>query len=133
MKSNLNQELTENILGILKQAVPQGWEKLLLYGEVDDEQCFSFFYFFPDTTSKAVYSSSLIETGTDPDLLADLLDELDDCLISLWEETDDSPWTTLTLTIDSQGSIGTEYGNPDLQKGSLEARQKAWEKKYVGN
>ncbi len=135
MPKSLRDSLYENILHILQQAQPKGWEKLLLYGEVDDDQCYSFFYSYPKGGGKPLFCNDLPETEKmDPEELADLLDELDDCLISLWEETaslNESPWTTVTITFDSAGAFQPRYTLTDLKKGNMESRKKVWEKENL--
>lgn len=134
MKNTLREDLYETILDILKQAVPGGWHQLKLYGEADDEQCYSFFYVWKEAGAAPVNSDELPKTGLDPELLEDLMDELDDCLISLWEESQEpggTPWTTLTLTVDGSGAHQLETEKSDLSKGSLESRRKAWEKIHL--
>lgn len=135
MAKSLKDSLYENILHILQLAQPNGWDKLLLYGEVDEEQCYSYFYSFPKGGGKPVFCNDLPETEKmDPEHLADLLDELDDCLISLWEEAEglsDEPWTTVTVTFDSTGAYEARYAKTDLKKGNMESRKKLWEKEYL--
>lgn len=135
MPKSLRDSLYENILHILQQAQPKGWEKLLLYGEVDDDQCYSFFYSYPKEGGKPLFCNDLPETqNMDPDELADLLDELDDCLISLWEEAsglNDGPWTTVTIQYDTSGASKARYTLTDLKKGTMESRKKIWEKENL--
>lgn len=135
MAKSLKESLYENILHILRQAQPKGWEKLLLYGEVDDEQCYSFFYSYPQGGGKPVFCNDLPEKeNMAPEALADLLDELDDCLISLWEEAqslNDGPWSTVTIQYDSAGKPTVHYSLTDLKKGNMESRKKIWEKEYL--
>lgn len=135
MPKSLKNSLFENILHILQLIQPKGWDKLLLYGEVDEEQCYSLFYTYPAGGGRPVFCNDLPEKeGVDPEQLADLLDELDDCLISLWEETDslkEAPWTAVTVLFAADGSYETRYSQPDLKKGTVETRRKAWEKEYI--
>ncbi len=135
MPKSLKESLFENILHILQLAQPNGWQKLLLYGEVDEEQCYSFFYSYPKGAAQPIFCNDLPEKeNMDPEQLADLLDELDDCLISLWEEVEslgEDPWTTVTITFDENGTHRTHYSKADLKKGDVETRRKAWEKENI--
>lgn len=135
MPRSLKDSLLQNMLHILQLAQPKGWDKLLLYGEVDEEQCYSFFYTYPKGQSKPVFCHDLPQKeGIDPEQLADLFDELDDCLISLWEEAQslgEKPWTTVTVEYAADGTSKTLYTLADLRKGNIELRQKAWEKANI--
>lgn len=135
MPKSLKESLFENILHILQLAQPNGWQKLLLYGEVDEEQCYSFFYSYPKGVAKPIFCNDLPEKeNMDPEQLADLLDELDDCLISLWEEVEslgEDPWTTVTITFDENGAHRAHYLKADLKKGNVETRRKVWEKENL--
>lgn len=135
MPKSLKDSLYENILHILQLSLPNGWDKVVLYGEVDEEQCYSFFYSYPKGGGKPIFCNDLPEKeNMDPEQLADLLDELDDCIISLWEEAEslsDGPWTTLTAVFDSTGVAQTKYTQVDLKKGNMESRKKVWEKEYL--
>lgn len=135
MPKSLRDSLFENILHILQLSQPKGWDKLLLYGEVDDEQCYSYFYSYPKGGGKPLFCNDLPEKeNMDPEQLADLLDELDDCLISLWEEAEslsDGPWSTITVAFDSTGAYKATYKLVDLKKGNMESRKKVWEKEHI--
>ncbi len=135
MPKSLKDSLFENILHILQLMQPKGWDRLLLYGEVDEEQCYSLFYSYPAGGGKPVFVNDLpAKEGLDPEQLADLLDELDDCLISLWEESEslrEEPWTTVTVQFDAKGAYEAKYAKADLKKGTVETRRKTWEKEYL--
>lgn len=135
MPKSLKDSLFENILHILQLMQPRGWDQLLLYGEVDEEQCYSLFYSYPVGGGKPVFVNDLPEKeGLDPEQLADLLDELDDCLISLWEESEslrEEPWTTVTVRFDANGAYEARYRKTDLKQGNVETRRKAWEKEHL--
>ena len=135
MPKSLKDSLYENILHILQLCQPNGWEKVLLYGEVDDDQCYAYFYSYPKGSPKPLFCNDLPEKeNMDPEQLADLMDELDDCLISLWEESqslNDGPWSTVTITFDSDGRHQAKYTLTDLKKGNMESRKKVWDKEHL--
>lgn len=129
------EQLYQEIANILVNIVPEEWKKILLYAEYREGYKKVYFYYFPETGDKPIYSLDIVDLFTiDEDELEELEDELYKCFSRLWEEfkeQEQEQWTNLTFILENTGKMKINYGYENLSEISPVEKQDKWEAEYL--
>jgi uncharacterized protein (TIGR01741 family) len=116
--------------------IPEEWEKVYVYGEMQEDGGTIFFYYDQKRGEKPIYSLDI------PDLFyldRDKYEELDDqpfsLLEDLWNEfknIEQEPWSTFTVVFDNLGKFDVKHGYEDLSKSGPFQRLLAFKCRYLG-
>lgn len=126
----------QQIAQLVNDMIPEEWERVYIYGEMEKDGGTNFFYYDPKKGKEPVYSLDI------PDLFEineDEYEERDDQLYSaledLWNEFKDSeqePWSTFIMTFDTSGKFDVKHGYEDLSESGPFQRLLAFKYKYLG-
>lgn len=106
--------------------LPDSWEKLVLYMEYGEESySFSFYVKVDDKFIKCYDLPDLNE-----EQLYKAYREID-CLVEPERNAlQGEKWTVMTIVVDAEGNMHSDYDYADLSDGSYEYR-KLWRRKYL--
>jgi hypothetical protein len=111
MEEKLN-KIYEKIADNLNQTIPEEWDKVYMYGEVNEHMQKAFFYYYPSNSDK----------------LLEIMEEL-------WNEFKNNgqePWTNFTFVLESNGKFKIDYDYTDLSEASPREQRWIWKYKYLG-
>lgn len=135
METKKMEQTYQQIANTLVNIVPEEWEKILLYAEYREGYKKVFFYYYPKTGVKPVYSLDITDTfNIDEDQFDEMENELYNCFSRLWEEfrnQEQEQWTNLTFILDSTGRMKINYGYEDISELSPVEKQDKWEAEYL--
>lgn len=135
MEQKLN-EIYGKVANTLNKTIPEKWDKVLLYGEVNEDTRTAYFNYYPAGKKESVYSHDIPQIFNIPKLeyrkqLRQLLDNLEE----LWNEFKNNgqePWTNLTFILENNGKFNIEYDYTDLSNANDVERHAIWDYKYLG-
>ncbi|MBA4548381.1 antitoxin YezG family protein [Thermoactinomyces intermedius] len=131
-----SEKLYQQIGETIVEMIPEEWEKVYLYGEVNEGFCYSFFYYYPENSTSPVYYMDIPKRfHIDQSEFDKVLFQLFDHLEELWEtfkKHDQEPWTNLTLYLDSSGKIKIHFDYEDLSDANPLHRRIIWKYRYLG-
>ncbi|MFD1395305.1 immunity protein YezG family protein [Kroppenstedtia eburnea] len=117
--------------------IPEEWDKVYLYGEVEEERQASFFFYYPVASKEPVYSLDIPELyEVDEEKFDQLKDQLYEHIETLWNEYKQSGeelWSTLNMIME-RDKFKIEFGYEDLSAPETDyyERSLAWEYNYLG-
>lgn len=126
----------QQIANTLVNIVPEAWNKIFLYAEYRDGYKKVFFYYYPESGVKPVYSLDITDLfSINEDEFDELENKLYQCFSELWEEFKEQEqelWTNLTFILDNTGKMKINYGYEDISQLSPVDKQEKWEAEYLG-
>jgi uncharacterized protein (TIGR01741 family) len=135
MEKKLN-EIYGKIAETLNETIPEEWDKVFMYGEINEDAQKTFFNYYPVGSKESIYSFDI------PDLFDISEDENDNLrykllniLEELWQEFKNNgqePWTNLTFILESTGKFKIDYDYTDLSEESPSERHLIWDYTYLG-
>ncbi|ALA53236.1 MULTISPECIES: immunity protein YezG family protein [Shouchella] len=129
------EQIYQQIADTLVNIVPEEWKQILLYAEYREGYKKIFFYYYPETRIKPVYSLDITDLfHMNEDKYHELENKLYHCFSRLWEEfkeQEQQQWTNLTYTLDNTGRMKINYGYEDLFELSPVEKQEKWEAEYL--
>lgn len=128
-------EIYNKIADTLNEMIPELWGKIYMYGEVSEGAKEVYFYYYPEGSSKPVYSQDITKLFniSKTEYYNELL-QLIDNITELWEEfksTDLEPWTNLTFVLENNGEFNIDYDYTDLSEADPIEQHTVWEYKYL--
>lgn len=134
MEERLN-EIYGKIANTLNETIPEEWDKVLLYGEINEDIRTAYFNYYPVGSNESVYSHDIPNLFNIPkDEYKKLLRQLLDNLEELWQEyknNEQEPWTNLTFILESTGKFKIDYDYTDLSEASPAENHLIWDYKYL--
>ncbi|PEJ35497.1 immunity protein YezG family protein [Bacillus pseudomycoides] len=111
---------TENLEGIyqkiaiqLNYLIPELWDKVVVYSEVDEYSDSTVFFYYPKNKQEPIYSLDIEDMdGINEKEIDNQLNELDSILRELWEKfkrNKQELWTNLTFELYSTGKFELEF------------------------
>jgi uncharacterized protein (TIGR01741 family) len=104
----------------LNNSIPEPWEKVMVYSEVDEFSDSTVFFYYPKNKREPVYSLDIEDMeGIDEDEIDHQLNILDNITRELWEEfkrNKQEPWTNLTFKLHSTGKFDIEFDYTKLEE-----------------
>lgn len=135
METQKMEQTDQQVANTVVKIVPEAWEKVLLYAEYREGYKKVFFYYYPETGLKPVYSLDITELfNMDEDEFDRLENELYSCFTRLWEEfreQEQGQWTNLTFILEITGQMKINYGYEDISELSPVEKQDKWEAEYL--
>lgn len=103
----------------LNKTIPEPWEKVIVYSEVDEYSNSTVFFYHPKNHEKPIYSLDIEDMeGIDEDEIDNQLNVLDNLFRELWAEfktNNQEPWTNLTFELHSTGKFDIEFDYTNLE------------------
>lgn len=104
----------------LNNIIPESWEKVMVYSEVDEYSDSTVFFYYPKNKIEPIYSLDIEDMeGIDEDEIDSQLNSLDSVFRELWEEfkrNEQKPWTNLTFELYSTGKFDIEFDYTILEE-----------------
>lgn len=122
----MNETVYQNIYEELSKYLMPGWEKLVVYLEYGNAS-YSFSFFVKNGKD---YLKCYDLQGVSEDKLAKSFKKIDN-LISKERGKRKDVWTNMTMIVDNEGNMHTDYDYTDLSEGTYQFK-KNWKKKYLG-
>lgn len=119
-------DVFQKIYDELMVFVPKNATKVVFYFEYGTES-YSFEFFYSDGSN---YTKCFDIPNLDYEALMSSFDVVDGILSETRDACDDKKWTTLTMSVDSEGNMHTDFDYSDLSSGTYEYK-KIWKKKYL--
>lgn len=135
MKTKKMEELYAQIANLLNQMIPEEWSRILLYSEVREGMSQVYFYYYPTSQDKPIYSLDIVDIyNIDKQSYKNFDHKLYDCFERLWEEfkiQGQETWTYLTFLLNSTGKMKIDYSYEDVSQECPVEKQEKWEAKYL--
>jgi uncharacterized protein (TIGR01741 family) len=136
MNANRLEMIYQKIAEQLQEIIPEEWDKIFLYAEINEDMRNVYFNYYPKSSSKSVYCHDIAEDfGISEDVYETLFNNLVDFLGELWGEFKDSDvelWTNCTFILSNNGKFNIEYDYTDLSNTSPRKMHIIWDYKYLG-
>ncbi len=124
----------EMIAKKLQSILPQNWEKVCLYSEIEENSYETVFYCFIKGNAQPIQCYNLVdEYEIEEDDIDDVFYEINKILKSEWiklKEKGKDVWTNYTFILESNGKFFEEYDYSDLSEGAYDYK-KTWKEKYL--
>ncbi|TYQ14650.1 UNVERIFIED_CONTAM: uncharacterized protein (TIGR01741 family) [Acetivibrio alkalicellulosi] len=135
MEEKLNEKYGE-IAKTLNETIPEEWDRVLLYGEINEDIRTAFFNYYPVGGNESVYSHDIpnlfnISRSQYKESLRQILDILEE----IWREfkiNEEEVWTNITFILESTGKFKIDYDYTDLSDASPRKQHIIWDYKYLG-
>lgn len=124
----MNETVCQNIYEELNKYLMPGWDKLVVYLEYGNAS-YSFSFFVKNGKDKD-YLKCYDLPGVSDDELAKSFKKIDN-LINKERGKLNDVWTNMTIVVDNEGNMHTDYDYTDLSEGTYQFKQN-WKKKYLG-
>lgn len=135
METKNMEKIYQQVANVLVNIIPEEWKKIFLYAEYREGYKRVFFYYYPITGVKPVYSLDIMDLfNIDEEEFDELENELYKCFSILWEEfkeQEQEQWTNLTFILESTGRMKLNYGYETISEISPVDKQDRWESEYL--
>ena len=124
----MNNNIFQKIFDILQPIFPDGWENMIFYVAYT-KGSYTMKYYTSDNTG--IYVDCFKNSEVDRGKLIKMFMEIDKTLSeerNLLEEKD--KWTVMTMLVDSNGKMKSEFDYLDISENSIEYERK-WKEKYI--
>ncbi len=122
----MNETVYQNIYEELNKYLMPDWEKLVVFLEYGNAS-YSFSFFVKNGKD---YLKCYDLQGVSEEELAKSFKKIDN-LISKERGKLKDVWTNMTMVVDNEGNMHTDYDYTDLSEGTYQFK-KNWKKKYLG-
>ena len=126
----------QKIANTLNEAIPEEWDKVIMYAELAEDASEVFFSYYPAGSNESVYSLDIPDLfDISEDECDKLSDRLTNELYELWYEFKNNEkelWTNLTFILESTGEFKIDYDYTDLSEASPRKQHIIWDYKYLG-
>lgn len=121
-------EYFENILDALLDGLPKDWDKVILQA-IYGEATYDIKYYVSAGNIKNI---DCFDLGIKYDELKRIFKNVNEAITPMRSEMKEKSglWMTMTLIIDRQGHVKSDFGYDDVNEDLLEYRKK-WKKKYL--
>ena len=122
----------------LNNIIPEPWEKVMVYSEVDEYSDSTVFFYYSKEKKEPIYSLNIEDMkGIDEDETDRQLNILDNIFRELWEEFKENkqePWTNVTFELYSTGKFNIEFDYTILEEDNYNHYERLiiWKYKYLG-
>ncbi|MGP4079139.1 immunity protein YezG family protein [Pseudalkalibacillus sp. R45] len=134
METKEMEKLYQSIGSTVIELIPEQWEKVYIYGQVEEDNGQVFFYYLPIGESEYIYSLD-IEDHFDIDdeyfnlKNYELLQQFQ-LLRKEFERNNQELWSGVTFIIDHNGNFKINYDYDDSERGAYENKV-IWEYRYL--
>lgn len=135
METEMN-EIYQEIALTVNEIIPEKWDKVYIYAEVQEDVSKVGFFYFPEGKDKPINVLDIADLfDIDEEYVDDLRYKIDDCFEDLWNlfvKNGQDVWTNLTFILESSGEFKIDYDYEDLTDVDDFERQIIWKYKYLG-
>ena len=122
----LNEKTYQSIFDKVSAFLPDGWERLVVYLEYgEDSYSFSFY-----VKQNGEYVKCYDLPGVSEDKLMNAFQLIDKEVLKEREKTKSDLWSNMTMIVDNNGNMHTDFDYTDLSEGSYKY-SKNWKAKYL--
>lgn len=124
----MNNDVFQKIFDALQPVLPVDWRKLVLFVGYTSGS-YTMKYYTSD--SKGVYIDCFSQKGVKKSQLIRIFMEIDKELSRERKQLEDkNKWNVMTMLVDSEGKMKTEYDYSDISENAIAYEQK-WKEKYI--
>jgi len=124
----MNDKILQDIIDKLEELLPGGWKKVILFVGYTVGS-YSMKYYTDNGNGQ--YVDCFSQNGVDKAHLIKLFMEIDRIISQERKNLDDkSKWTVMTMMVNSDGRMKTEYDYTDISKNAI-AYEHSWKEKYL--
>ena len=125
----------QEVADILVKMIPEKWEEIFLYTEIDEENHRLFFYYYPQYSKKPVYMLDLARmfkgSKQEWESMANGLYDAFERLLLAFNTAEQELWTNLTFQLDRKGKMRVKFDYDDLSAADFAVKKKEWESEYL--
>lgn len=121
----MNEKIFQKTFDEISPFLKDGWEKLVVYLEYG-EASYSFSFFVKED-SKYIKCFDIDDIDEESLMLAF---QRIDSFVSKARTKEKEPWSNMTMVVENDGSMHTDFDYTDLSKGNYKYK-KAWKAKYL--
>lgn len=129
-------EIYQEIAVKINEIIPEGWDKVFAYAEVQEDVSKVGFYYYPEGKDTPIHVLEIVELfEIDENEIDQLRYKLSDLFEELWREflkSNQEAWTNLTFILESTGQFKIDFDYEDLTEVDDFERQIIWRYKYLG-
>ena len=119
-------DLYQKIFSELDRYLPENWDKVVAYFEYGEES-YSFSFFVKE---REKYTKCYDLPGVSQGDIMKSFSSIDKILCAERKKNKSGLWSTMTMTIESNGHMKTDYDYSDLSTGTYQYK-KNWKEKYL--
>lgn len=124
----MNGEIFQDVFDVIQPFLPKCWEKMILYVGYTAGS-YSMKYYTSD--SEGNYRDCFEQQGANKAKLIQLFMSIDKMLNVERKKLDDkNRWTVMTMIVDSDGNMKTEFDYSDISEDAI-AYERKWKETYV--
>lgn len=124
----MDNEIFQNVFDKLTPMLPKDWKKLILFVGYTSGS-YTMKYYTSD--AKGTYTDCFSQSGANKAQLIKLFMSIDKTLQVEREKLDTkNKWTVLTMTVEDDGSMKTEFDYADISEDAITYEQ-SWKRKYI--
>jgi hypothetical protein len=127
-------QLITELCSLSTESIPEQWEKIALYGEINDYSRTVFFYFKPKNRSEWIYSLDFEDIyDSDEEKLDASLTAIEHKTAEIWEsikKETGKPFSWMTLIINESGKFEINYSYEKPSDSPVE-QKKRWKEQYL--
>lgn len=135
METKKMAEFYQEIGITLNDIIPEDWQKVYVYAEVEDDFSKVGFYYYPKSNSNPVHGMEITKMfEVNEDYIDELRNKLALLFEGLWKEYAQNcteVWTSMTLILEGSGEFRIDLGYEDLSEMDDFERQIIWRYKYL--
>ncbi|KGR84450.1 immunity protein YezG family protein [Lysinibacillus odysseyi] len=129
------ERIYQEVADILVKMIPEKWQTIFLYTEIDEKNHRLFFYYYPEFSTEPVYmldvASMLKGSKREWEVLANALYDAFERLLLAFDEAEQELWTNLTFQLNSKGNMKIKFDYDDLSTVDFLEKKEKWEKEYL--
>lgn len=124
----MNNDVFQKIFDILESVLPVGWKKMILFVGYTVGS-YTMKYYTSD--KNGVYTDCFSQPGVNKAQLIKMFMEIDKELsVERKQLNDKNKWTVMTIIVDADGKMKTEYDYSDISQNAI-AYEHKWKDKYI--
>ncbi|MFC7393456.1 antitoxin YezG family protein [Scopulibacillus cellulosilyticus] len=136
METEVMEELYQRAANLINDIIPENWDKVYLYAEINEDGGRVFFYYYPINDKVPVYSLDIINRfSVEKSEFDELNYDLFECFDELWEEfkrNNQEVWSNLIFILDNTGGFEIEYGYDDITDADQTEIHTVWAYRHLG-
>lgn len=124
----MNSEILQKVFDMVQPFLPEGWKKMILYmGYTIGSYSMKFY----TCSLNGEYTDCFSQLGANKVKLIQLFMSIDKIVATERKELDDkNKWSVMTMMVDSDGNMKTEFDYADISENVI-AYEQSWKEKYI--
>lgn len=129
------EQIYQEVADILIQMIPEKWQDIFLYAEMDEGGQRLFFYYYPAARTEPVYMLDMAQVfNLKKQKLERLNNQLYRAFARLYEEfskAGEKQWTNLTFMLNHKGNMKVKFDYDNLSMTNFSEKKEKWEAEYL--